>query len=172
MFDLLLVRKNLKGFGEELAKVRQEIEIVTREIENIGFAPLPVDDVLASIKGWATRNADEYQAHLRGVFVGIANRPNLDQAEIHAHLNAAELLPRPTMHRPLTRDKQLCGLLGPAAVVDLLKKQFEAMDLPSPGLPRADRPQAIAALEKKLTKLKAREAELLAEAEKAGLNVS
>ena len=49
---------------------------------------------------------------------------------------------------------------------------MEGLDLPAPGLSRAERPLAIAALEKKLTKLKAREAELLAEAEKAGLTVS
>ncbi len=172
MFDMLLVRKNLKSFGEDLAKVRNDIELVTREIENLAFAPLPTADVLALIEAWAKRNADEYRKHLRTVLVGISARPTIEPGEAWAHLSSSELLPEPSMHRPLSRDKQLCGLLGPDAVVELLRKQMEGLDLPAPGLSRAERPLAIAALEKKLTKLKAREAELLAEAEKAGLTVS
>jgi hypothetical protein len=47
MFDLFSVRKNLKNFADELASVRVQIEEVTREIEDVNFAPLPDADVLA-----------------------------------------------------------------------------------------------------------------------------
>jgi len=46
------------------------------------------------------------------------------------------------------------------------------MNFPPAGLPRAERAQAVAVLEKKLAKLTAREAGLLATAEKAGLVVA
>ncbi|MBK9986179.1 MAG: hypothetical protein IPP21_04160 [Betaproteobacteria bacterium] len=50
MFDLFSVRKNLKNFADELASVRVQIEEVTREIEDVNFAPLPDADVLAMFR--------------------------------------------------------------------------------------------------------------------------
>ena len=57
-------------------------------------------------------------------------------------------------------------------MVALLRKQLEAMDRPTPGLPMAERDKAIKVLDAKLAKLRAREAELIETAEKAGLIVS
>jgi hypothetical protein len=172
MFDLFTVGKNLKGFADELSGIRVQIEEVQRSIEDVNFAPLPDSDVLEMFRTWAERGAVEYREHLKGVISGIRSRPTLDAGEFHRHLSTLELLPEPTMHRPLSHDKKMCGLLGPDAVVALLKSQMQAMEFPAPGLPKAERAKALEALEKKLAKLKAREAALLAEAEKIGLNVS
>jgi hypothetical protein len=63
-------------------------------------------------------------------------------------------------------------MLGPDAFVALMKTQMESMDLPAPGLPVAERQQAVKALEQKIKTLRASEAALLKSAEKAGLTVS
>ena len=172
MFDLLSVRKNLKNFADELASVRVQIEEVTREIEDVNFAPLPDADVLAMFRTWAERGANEYQAHLKTVINGVRHRPTITDGDVYRHLQNMELLPEPSMNRPLSHDKKLCGLFGPDAVVALLAERMAAMDLPAAGLPRAERAKALEALEAKLSKLKATEANLLATAEKAGLAVS
>ena len=172
MFDLFAVRNNLKSFAEDLAGVRVQIEEVKREIEDVNFAPLPDADVLELFRTWAERNASEYREHMKGILGGIRCRPTIDGVAFHRLLLNLELLPEPNMNRPLSHDKKMCGLLGPDAVVALIEKQLAAMNFPPAGLPRAERAQAVAVLEKKLAKLTAREAGLLATAEKAGLVVA
>ena len=172
MFDFLNVGKTLKNFAGELSGVRVEIETTTRQIEDIQFATAHLDDVFASLETWAANNADKYRKHLQAVMGGLVGRPGLDAVGVHAHLHSNEFLPDPSMHRPISRDMQMCGLLGPAAFVEILKKQIETLDLPAPGLKMADRAPAIAVLERKLVKLRAREAELIESAQKAGLSVS
>lgn len=172
MFDLFAVRNNLKSFADDLAGVRVQIEEVQRQIEDVNFSPLPDADVLAMFRTWAERGAAEYRAHLKSVLGGIRSRPGMDVSGFHRHLSSLELLPEPNVYRPLSHDKKMCGLLGPDAVVSLIEKHLAAMDFPPAGLPIAERAKAVADLEKKMVKLKAREAELLATAEKAGLSVS
>jgi len=158
MFDLFAVRNNLKSFADDLAGVRVQIEEVKREIEDVNFAPLPDADVLELFRTWAERNASEYREHMKGILGGIRCRPTIDGVAFHRLLLNLELLPEPNM--------------GPDAVVALIEKQLAAMNFPPAGLPRAERAQAVAVLEKKLAKLTAREAGLLATAEKAGLVVA
>ena len=66
----------------------------------------------------------------------------------------------------------MCGLLGPAKFVELVKAQAEAIEWPDPGLLMAERAPAAAKLKKKIKDLRARKADLLRSAEKAGLQVS
>ena len=172
MFDLFSVRKNLKNFADELASVRVQIEEVSRAIEDVNFSPLPDADVLAMFRTWAERGAKEYHAHLKSLVGVVRNWPTITDTDFYLHLQNMELLPEPNMNRPLSHDKKLCGLFGPDAVVALLAERMAAMDLPAAGLPRAERAKALEALEAKLSKLKATEANLLATAEKAGLAVS
>lgn len=172
MFDFLGVGKTLKSFAEELSAVRLEIEATVRKIEDIQFAPAHMDDVYASLETWAAASADKYRQHLKRAIGGIVNRPGLDAVGVHAHLSQVEFIPAPSYGLPISRDMQLCGLLGPSAFVEMLKKQVETLDLPAPGLKMTDRALAVATLEKKMHKLRAREAELIGSAEKAGLSIS
>ena len=172
MFDFLGVGKTLKNFAGELSSVRVEIETTTRQIEDIQFAPAHLDDVYASLETWAAANADKYRKYLQTVMGGLVARPGLDAVGVHSHLHSMEFLPEPSFGVPISRDMQVCGLLGPAGFVEILKKQIQTLDLPAPGLKMADRAPAISILEKKRSKLRAREAELIASAQKAGLSVS
>ena len=140
------------------------------------LADLPAD-LLARASAWSAADPDpETRAEVAALMAakdaaGLADRFGPRLAFGTAGMRG-ELLPEPSMNRPLSHDKKLCGLFGPDAVVALLAERMAAMDLPVAGLPRAERAKALEALEAKLAKLKATEANLLATAEKAGLAVS
>jgi hypothetical protein len=174
MFDFLGIGKTLKNFAAELSSVRLQIETLTREIEDTQYAPGTHDDVLKALEIWATENAVRYQNYLKTELEKLVLQPSmlLDKAAVHAHLHRRGILPDPSGGLPISRDMQMCGLLGPEGFVELMKKQMQALEWPAPGLPMADRPAAIAVLDKKIAKLRTRETELIQSAEKAGLSIS
>lgn len=174
MFDFLAVRKSLKNFADELSAVRLDIETFVREAEDIQYAPANDIDLFRALEQWASDNQAKYQRHFRAELDKLISAPG-DLAEpelVHRRLDRQGFLPDPCLSTPFSRDEQLCGLLGPKAFVELVKAQKTAMDWPSQGLPMAERGPAVARLEKKIDALRVREAELLASAEKAGLQVS
>ena len=175
MFDFLGVGKTLKNFALELANIRTEIEVLTREAEDIQYAPASPEDVASALLPWAQRKEKEYGDYLNRVLIGLARQPSVLLSDSHAifmHLSSSEILPKPSMHLPVSRDAQLCGLLGADAFVALLKQHMQTMDWPVAGLPIAERDPAIKVLQKKISKLRESEASLLKSAEKAGLSVA
>ena len=174
MFDFLTIGKALKNFAGELQSLRIEIEMITREIEDIQYAPAHMDDVNNALEAWAADAAGTYLKHFKSVINPLVASPGflLNTAGVRQHLSAREFLPTPSFHTPMSRDAQMCGLLGPSVFVGLIKKQIEGLDWPIPGLLMAARIPAIEALEKKISKLRSREAELIRSADKAGLVIS
>ena len=174
MFDFLSIGKSLKDFAGELQSTRSEIENVTRQVEDITYAPASKEDVLAALEIWAADNAKKYQLHFHSLIGGLRGDPRIlvDKVAVWRVLSAREVLPQPSFHTPMSRDVQLCGLLGVAGFVSLMTAQLDAMDWAASGLPVAGREAAIQPLNQRIKKLKAREAELLCAAAKAGLAVS
>ncbi len=174
MFDFLAVGKTLKNFAADLSSVRLEIETLSREIEDIQYAPANHDDVIKALEIWAVDNAVKYREYLKTQLTKLVTQPGtlLDKVAVHTHLHSRGFLPDPSYGLPISRDMQMCGLLGPEGFVALMKKQMLAIEWPAPGLPMAARAPAIAVLEKKRSKLIDRQAELIQSAEKAGLSVS
>lgn len=172
MFDFLGISKTLKNFAAELQTVRQNIEILTRQVEDIQYAPADQDDVLKALNVWATENADLYRAHLKRELSKLVLHPGVvgDKDAVRERLRYDSFFPDP--RHPITRDVQMCGLLGPATFVDLVKDQMQWIEWPKAGLPMADRGPAIKVLEQQIAKLKAKEKDLLDSAEKAGLNIA
>lgn len=174
MFDFLGIGKSLRDFAGELQSIRTEIETLSRQTEDIQYAPAHKADVLHAFEIWAAANAKKYQVHFQSVISGLRNDPRVlgDSLVVSRFLSAREVLPQPSIHTPISRDVQMCGLLGAAGFVSLMKAQLDLMDWPTEGLPMVEREAAIAPLAQRIKKLKAREAELLQSAEKAGLSVS
>lgn len=174
MFDFLTVGKALKNIAADLASIRFEAETLAREVEDLQFAPAHPDDVLKALGVWAADNAAEYRDHLKKVLNRITLKPAVlaEKGEVKNLLRWNGLLPEPSAGNSLSRDVQMCGLLGPETFVELVKKQMQAIAGPAPGLPMADRAIAVADLEKKIRQLRTREADLIRSAEKAGLAIS
>lgn len=174
MFDFLSIGKSLKDFASELQSTRGEIENITRQVEDITYAPASKEDVLKALETWAADNVKTYQVHFHSLLSGLRNDPRIlgDKVAVWRVLKSRELLPEGSFHRPMSRDVQLCGLLGVAGFVSLMTAQLDEMDWDANALPIAGREAVIAPLNQRIKKLRAREAELLSSAAKAGLAVS
>lgn len=174
MFDFLGIGKTLRDFAGELQSIRVEIEKLRRQMEDIEYAPLCKADVLRALEVWATDRAKQYQSHFESFITAIRTQPKIvgDKVAVWRIMNSREVLPDPSAGLPLSRDTQLCGLLGVAGFVSLMKARLDQMDCSPEGLPMAEREAAIAPLLVRMNRLEAREAELVAGAEKAGLSVS
>ena len=174
MFDFLSIRKSLKDFADELGAIRFDIETLTREVEDIQFAPANNGDLFKALEVWATDNQVKYRAHLKTELNKLIRSPGdlAENSSVNRHLYSRGILPTPCLDTPISRDVQMCGLLGPAKFVELVKAQAEAIEWPDPGLLMAERAPAAAKLKKKIKDLRARKADLLRSAEKAGLQVS
>lgn len=174
MFDFLGIGNTLKSFAKELSTIRLEIETLTREAEDIQYAPANEADVLKALTAWAADNQLKYRAYLKTELSKLVNSPRDlgTNWSVHKHIGARGFLPDPHGGLPISRDVQMCGLLGPVTFVDMVKKQMDAMEWPPQGLLMAEREPAIAKIEKKITALRLREQDLLKSADKAGLEVS
>jgi hypothetical protein len=174
MFDFLTIGKTLKSFAGELSSIRFEIESLTRNVEDIHYAPAHPDDVCAALEIWAADNAVKYREYLKSELGKLVHKPGIlaTKNEVWSSLQARGILPDPSYNLPISRDIQMCGLLGPSVFVETLKKQMALIDWPAPGLPMAERTAAIAVIDKKIAKLRTREADLIKSAELAGLSIS
>lgn len=174
MFDFLVVGNAVKKIAGQLSSIRLEVDTLTRELEDLQYAPAHQDDVLKALGVWAADNAAEYRDHIKKVLGRITLKPAVlaEKGEVKNQLRWSGFLPEPSAGTPLSRDVQMCGLLGPETFVELVKKQMQAIDWPAPGLPMAQRAAAVAALEKKISQLRASETALIRSAEKAGMAIS
>lgn len=172
--DFLGVSKALKGVAKEIGSIRIETETLTRQREDVQFAPACMSDVLTALEVWAIANEGKYRNYLKIVLERLVTEPAMltNQVDVWRHLHQREILPEPNMHVPISRDIQLCGLLGAARFIEMMKVQLEAMEWLGAGLPMNERPAAIDLLDRKIYKLRAREAAIIESAEKAGLNIS
>lgn len=174
MFDFLTVGKTLKKFGDELQEVQGQIEDTLQKIEDVQYAPACMADVILALEVWAKSNHVRYQDYLKTTLAGLVNTPHKlgDAGHVNGVLSFRGIAPEPSAFLPISRDIQLCGLLGPARFVDLMRTQLDSLDWRDSGLPVADRLVTIAALEKKLNALRTKEADLLKSAEKAGISIA
>ena len=71
MFDFLSIGKSLKDFASELQSTRGEIENITRQVEDITYAPASKEDVLKALETWAADNVKKYQVHFHSLISGL-----------------------------------------------------------------------------------------------------
>lgn len=173
MFDFLSIGKTLKSFGAELVSIRSSIELTLCEIEDTQYAPPCLEDVVSSLEAWAANNEKKYLSYLAPILSGLASNVGLvsNEAAFSGHLKIRNVLPTEDVHTQISRDVQMCGLLGKDRFIELMRPHLNALDWSHAGLLLRDRPIAIEKLESKLKKLRARELELISSAEKVGIAI-
>lgn len=181
MFDFNMIRKGLGALKSELAGLERQIEDLRRQREEVEDMPLPRGDFADLIVGAIDVAAGGFEKRLHEV---VIPRIKMDRSRIAAqgHRLANELLSAGVginvgEHYPAPSGGMGLGalwfLLGDEIRPRLRQTILDMTDYPTEvGLPLADRPAALEKLDKEIEKLEAREAKLLAEAEKAGLRVA
>ena len=174
MFDFSIIGETLNKFAGELKSLRSEIEDVSRQIEDVRYAPACKDDVVNAFGLWAESHEKTYRSHLNGVLVGLVSRPEIlpSPDKVADHLRIHSLVPNRGMDMGLSPDAQICGLLGKVGFLELLRPRLDELDWSESGKPAAEREKLIADLTKKLSRLRAEELALMNSAAAAGFAVS
>jgi|GEM_PF-6497449 len=172
-FDFKFFAKSLKGFAAELSKVRNNIESLEREREDILYAPACRSDVVAGMTEWAERRSVDYAEHLGKIVGTLINVPSaaLDPAQVDARLKFVGLSgDRVELHHNGV-DLAIAGLFG-NLLKESLQKSIAALPWPAnAGLPMSQRSDEVAKIDAQLLKLRATEAGLIDDAKKSGINV-
>lgn len=172
-FDFQFFAKSLKGFAAELSQVRNNIETLEREREDILYAPACRSDVIAGMTAWAERRRVEYAGHLEKILRTFINVPGAvsDPAQVDAQLRTTGLSGDQIGLHHIEVDLAMAGLFG-NLLKDSLQKTIDALPWPAnAGLPMSQRDGEVAKIDAQLIKLRATEAKLVNDAKSAGINV-
>lgn len=121
-FDFQFFAKSLKGFAAELSQVRNNIETLEREREDILYAPACRSDVIAGMTAWVERRCVEYAGYLGKVVGPLINVPGAvtDPAQVDARLRNSGLYGGRIEFHHIEVDLAMAGLFG-----NLLKESLQ-----------------------------------------------
>ena len=173
MFDFGIIKKALAGYGDNLKKLRREIEVLQQEREDVMFAPPTCADARAAMAAWVESQAKVYRASIiPGLTALAANRLSIeDPARFNEHILRLPLIHK-KVYGPVDGpiDLFICALLG-----DVLIKAFdeflEKMPQPANALSHEDRSRKLEQIDKKLSTLRETEQKMIAAAAEAGMTV-
>ena len=167
MFDFLKLRKSVEDLGKQLKDVRAQIETTRQKIEAIIYAPAHPEDILSAASEWVQAKEREYHAYFAERIIphfsahpGSLNNPAAMQEELQfTKLSAGR------------EEFVLVGLIGSQRILEIFKEHTANMAPGDYGMRNAERGPALEALQATLAKLQATEAQLVAGAASAGLEV-
>lgn len=169
LFDFSSIKKSIASIGSEATKLRTELEKARREREELAAAPITREELTDALCDWIDRIGESYPRHLVSTVSHIRD---------HAEINPQSLTVPPallTVHgggsSPQVQPAALCFLLADV-LKDGMRRAVEALPYPTaPGLPRAEKVEKLAALDKQIAKLEADLLELRNDAEAAGVSL-
>ena len=166
MFDFLGVKGQVQKLATQLKKLREDIEQLQREREDVVNAPATKDDVKAQVKAWIAAQAAEYNAGFAGQLAALSCN-----ALVPGHAVAINLASTSnSIFGPMLFNRALCGLLGPA-LYESMASSIDAMTWPAGSLPMEGRAASVERIDKKLGALIDQQRALVFSARDAGLQV-
>jgi hypothetical protein len=178
MFDFLGIKKTLADVGSMARKLRQQIETLQRQREDIASAPCAREDIKQMVDVWVGKKAADYSNRLSFKLQQII--PNLEMLNVGVFDNDRFALhgstaPQPgdlgMQFGPDLVDSALCAFFEQALVTSL-HRMIDAMEWPSGALPMRGRDKKISDLDVQIEKLIQEEAALVREAQEAGIQIS
>lgn len=173
------IRKAIAGYVDELKRVRLAIERVSREREDLLFAPPAKEDFLTALDRWQAANTERYRAVLVQRLADL--RSNRDALDDPSSFNAGiEHLRLFNVHRfsvagtapteTTALEQSLLGLFG-GAVYQVLRTEIGKLPQLPDEITSADRARRLVKVEAELSELQAKERELVSAAEESGIDV-
>lgn len=170
LFDFASIRRSVKGLEGQLKKMDEDIAELRRKRESVLSSPASKGDVKAMLSGWVRDSGEVYRSSLRTTLAEFVRNPRnmtpANLARVVSVTGAAQ--PFGDALRPQDVDQALCALFGPLLNTALLE-QVDLMDWPEQGLSIAERTIEADKLLQRIGKLEQESAELIQEAEDAGI---
>jgi hypothetical protein len=176
MFEnLLSFKKSVASLAADVQKVRDAIEKLQQQREEVATAPATREDVKAMVEQWITGKAALYLKKLRfnmDEFIANPRQALADPVQIENRMSlfgkSRQLGEYAMYPGPELQDEAMSLLFGPH-LVKAMHVAIDAMEWPPNALPLAGRAERLAELDEKISKLSAEEAEVVAEARNAGV---
>lgn len=181
MFDLKIFRSTLSDYTKALKKLRSEIELTERAIEDVVFAPVSKTEAKAAIRAWLSTQAGDYRKlmaqHLAFAPKDVEAASNPEK--LANNLRMGNLLMLGASRTDMIQGRveappvqqAMCGLFEDA-IWKAMDSALESLPWEPNGLSAADRESRLANLRLKLSGLNEEEARMVAEAEKLGISVA
>lgn len=168
MFDFLSVRKTAEAVNKKYRAQIQELDKITAQISAVTFAPTNRADICKIAVSWVDRSAVNFTD-------AVANRlrNNCTQGQV-APIDVGFFglaKNEPGAGTPESLDTMMCGLFG-NEIKRCLTDAIKAMPWENEGLPQAERAATLDTLRTREKELRSEIAELLKNADEAGLEIA
>ena len=172
--ELIGIGKTLKNFAGELQTVRAEQETLLQRREEIKYAPAHRSEVLQALEGWVQRSQGRYSEHLQHAIGWLRTAPPeqlADPVKVDGHFRMRAFTAGGPQVHSTDVDLMIAGLFGDL-LMSALRARLDALSqVPSEGLPIAQRATEIETINARLLKLQELEKKLVDTAKQAGLSV-
>ena len=175
MFDFLKIKQTIASLAAELKKLRAEREQLMQKREDLEGAPACKADLLATLDTWIARKASDFPKKLEAGVAYYARHPLARLPEdVKVAANPLAVLTAVTdpngMATLQSLESSLCFVLRDSIRAGI-HEAVEQLDFSAAGPPRAERLETIKAIDVRIDAIDKAEAELVEQAEKAGLKI-
>lgn len=172
MFDFLAVKKTVQDLAGKARSLKEKIEQLKKQREDIATAPAAKSDIKAQITQAVEERAKQYEKHFRRQMDRFVRAPArvTDPAQLRQDLLLAITPDNGQMASFYTAETGMSAIFK-RLMLEGLHAQVDAMDWPEQGLPAAERANAIHELDESIAKLETELRELLGSARSAGISI-
>lgn len=173
-------KSTLSKYSSTLKGLREEIDRIELEIEDVHFAPIAKEDVQSAFRSWVTSEGTEWRrllgdrlAALRDQPIAV-NDPDRLAKSMHEHgllLLGAAPGPGQVFFEPKLLQRSLIGMFE-EPIIKAIDAALDGLEWKPGAIKIKDRQEQLQTLNQKLAELKAKEAELVSQAREVGIDPS
>lgn len=173
-------KSTLSKYSSTLKGVREEIDRIELEIEDVMFAPIAKEDVQSAFRSWVMGESIEWRRLLGDRLAKlqdqplILNDPDRLAKSMHDHgllLLGASPGPGQTFFEPKLLQRSLIGMFE-EPISKAIEASLDGLEWKPGAINLKDRQAKLQTLNEKLAELKANEAELVRQAREVGIDPS
>lgn len=172
MFDILTVKKTVQDLVSKARSLKDKIEELKKQREDIATAPAAKSDIKAQISREIEDRAAKYEKHFRRQMDRFVRAPAriADGGQLRQDLFLAITPENGQAASFLTAEMGMAAIFK-KLMIDGLHAQVDAMEWPDQGLPAAERARSILELDDSIGRLERELSELLGSARSAGISI-
>lgn len=172
-------KSTLSKYSNTLKSVREQIDRIEIEIEDVHFAPIAKEDVQAAFRGWVMREGIEWRRLLGDRLAALRDQPitlnDPDRLAKSMHEHGLLLLGAPPVGQaffePRLLQRSLIGMFE-EPISKAIDSALDGLEWAPGAINLKDRQAKLKTLNEKLAELKATEAELVKQAMEVGIDPS
>lgn len=172
MFDFLTVKKTVQDLASKARSLKEKIEQLKKQREDIATAPAAKSDIKAQITQAIEERSKQYEKHFRRQMDRFVRAPAraAEPGQLRQDLLLTITPDNGQMPSFYTAEAGMAAIFK-RLMLEGLHAQVDAMDWPEQGLPAAERAKALGELDTSIAKLESELSDMLGSARSAGISI-